>query len=670
MVNKPDTKTLVSWVHEAMLGHSGWRQDAWEDAEFKDGIHWTQADYERLVEKGINPITINRIFPILNLVNGNFIRNQKDIIAKGRTKQDHELSQVMSEILAYVVDQNKGIQLQRSAFDSEITVGYGCLYVGFNADPRREKIWLKEYDWYNIWWDPYGSPWMLTDNCRYVFTAEWKNLDDLIMLFPEKKKDIEEQFKAMEDTLSAPIYDIATEIENFRETLASSSWVNTERRRVRPVEIWYTTVEPTWFAIMPDGMVFELDKYSIEEQVQIARAAQELQKTHVKKMNVATLLGELELQNISTPFPHDEFPFVPYVGYLDRYKFPYGIPRQIKEQNMEVNKRRSMGLALINSRRTIVEDGAAEDLNVVYDEANRLNSFIVLNKGKLNAIQIEDMSALAAPQVSMMLQSEQEIKEIVGANDEVLGLNTPAQSNISLEKKRQMASTMTLSLLENAYYSQKLLGERILSLVQSTWTSPKVMRVIDRLSGVEKFIEINQRVFDPERQAIVVKNDITQGRFDLVVTTAELTDTMREKNLDLLFSAINKAPPEAVAPLLNVAFEISDIPEKERILAQIREATGLTADDEDLSIEERKARQRQKAQEQQAQQYLLLQKELESKAIADQEKQAKAKKALDEGQAALILAQAQKQKVDQEGFKAGYELLQQLKENVKGGEKI
>jgi hypothetical protein len=59
----------------------------------------------------------------------------------------------------------------------------------------------------------------------------------------------------------------------------------------------------------------------------------------------------------------------------------------------------------------------------------------------------------------------------------------------------------------------------------------------------------------------------------------------------------------------------------------------------------------------------------QSQEIADQEKQAKAKKALDEGQAALILAQAQKQKVDQEGFTAGYELMQlQQAKQKKGGE--
>lgn len=655
---KPTIKTLLAWVDEAMIGHSAWRKDAWEDAEFKDGIHWTQADYDRLINKGINPITVNRIFPVLNLVHGNYIRNQRDIIAKGRTKQDHEISQVMSEAIMYVIDQNEGTAIQRSAFESEISVGYGALYVGFNSDPRKEKVLVREIPWYSFWWDPYATPWIKTHNCRYAFTAEWKDIEDVKMAFPDKAKEIDEQFSSLSDsTQDSYLFDIGAEIEDFKSSLSSGRWVNTDRKRVRPVEMWYTVVEPGWFAVMPDGRVFDMDKYSILEQVQLAKSAQELQKAHVKKMYVTTFLGELVLQDTITPFPHDEYPYTPYVGYLDRFNFPYGIPRQIKEQNMEVNKRRSMGLALINSRRTTVEEGAAEDINVVHDEANRLDSFIVVKKGRIDSVRIDDMAALAAPQVSMMQQSEQEIKEIVGANDESMGLDSPAQSGIALERKRLMSSTMTLSLLENAYRSQKNLGERILSLIQSSWTEQKVMRVIDRLSGVEKFVEVNKRVFDESTGAITITNDLTQGRFDLVVTTKELTDTMREKNLDLLFSAINKAPPEAVAPLLNVAFEISDIPEKERILAQIREATGLPPSEDDLTTDQR--REIQKAQAGQREQQLAEDRlrAQQAQEVKNKELDAKATKALNEGQAALIIAQAQKQKVDQEGFVAGHELM-------------
>jgi hypothetical protein len=377
-------------------------------------------------------------------------------------------------------------------------------------------------------------------------------------------------------------------------------------------------------------------------------------------MYVTTFLGELVLQDVITPFPHDEFPFVPYVGYLDRYNFPYGIPRQVKEQNMEVNKRRSMGLALIGSRRTVVEKGAAEDLNAVQDEANRLDSFIIVEKGAIDKIHIEDMASLAAPQISMMQQSEQEIREIAG--DESVNMDVASQSGIALDKKTILSLTMTLNLLENANQSQKVMGEKVMCLIQESWTEQKVMRVIDRLSGVEKFVEINKKIHDADTGTYTVKNDLTQGRFDLVIATKEITDTMREKNMDLLFSAINKAPPEAVAPLLNVAFEISDIPEKERILAQIREATGMAPTDENLTMDERKAQQKTEMDKKQAMLTEDRQRQQQQQDLANGETAAKAAKAKAEGEAALITANAAKQKTDQEGFVAGHEIMAKKQE--------
>ncbi len=658
-----DIETFHAWVSEAMEAHIGWQRDSWEDYEFRDGVHWRQEDANKLLEKGINPLTINRVFPVLNLIYGNYIRNQKDIIAKGRTKHDHELAQVASEGIQMVVDQNDGTAIQREAFQDSLVTGLGCVYTGFNSDPRRERVFLKQIPWYNVWWDKFSDPWLNTNNCRYVFTADWKDVEDVKMFFPEKSKEIDDavaELSATTSHLSDDFFDdIGTHVETFKSFLAAGTWSAPERQRVRPIEMWYTNIEPTWFAIMPDDRVFELDDYDISDQFNIIQSSREVVHAQVKKMRVATFLGRLILQDVPSPFPHAKYPFTPFIGYLDRYGRPFGIPRQIKEQNMEVNKRRTMGLALLNSRRTFVEKGAVEDPNRTAEELARIDSFVEVNKGKMDGIQVNDLTDLAQAQISFMQQSEGEIQEIVGANDESLGYNTPPQSGVSLEKKRQFSSTVTLSLMENAFRSQKILGEKILSLIQSSWTEEKVLRVIDRLSGVEKFVEINKRI-QTEAGTIEIQNDLTQARFDLVVTTKEITDTMRDKNLDLLFSAINKAPPEAVAPLLNVAFEISDIPEKERILAKIRMATGLPDDMEDLSTDERKQLMEERKNQQQAEAERQSANE-QMQTEADRRKtEAEIAKLNAQAEAEALKANAEKQKVDQEAYFESQKLVNEL----------
>lgn len=409
---------------------------------------------------------------------------------------------------------------------------------------------------------------------------------------------------------------------------------------------------------MPDGSVFELDNYDISEQYQVVQAASEVVSATVKKMRVATFVSDLLLQDVESPFVHDAFPYVPFVGYLDRFKRPFGIPRPIKEQNMEVNKRRSMALSLVSNRRVIIEKGAAEDINKVYQEANRTDGFIVLKPGKKHAFEIQELGDLANSQLALLNKSEEEIKEISGTSDESLGYGTPVQSGTALDRKQRNQATVISSLLENTKYSLKDLGEKITSLVQNNWTEEKVLRVVDRVTGVEAFVAVNERVLDDSGEVVGIKNDLTQSRFDLVIATKPITDTMREKNIDLLFSAINSSPPEAVGPLLNLALEISDIPNKDQLLKQIRAATGVPPIDENLSASEREAQEKETAQIAKQRQDAEYAQKAQGAQVEMAERSAKTEKLRADALAALKNAETAKQKVTQEGFKIGQEAVQ------------
>lgn len=650
---KTDIKTLLSWVQEAQQTFQGWRKDSWEDWEFRDGKQWSYNDVQKLKAKGIKALTINRIFPILNLINGHYLNNRQDIVAKGRTKQDNELGQVMSEGMHFVMSQNHGHRRMGKAFNDQITAGFGCLGVGYHNDPRREKICVSPLDWYSVWWDPYATPWMEKDYCRYVFTAEWTDLADLMALFPEQRREIRDQFQGLaQDEIVSDINDEGIQVEEYKRYLSSAYWVNDERKRVRPVEMWYPKLVQRWFAVMPNGRVIDLDAVADERQeYQLIQSATEVVSAYVKKMRVATFLGTLLLQDCWTPYVHDDYPFVPYVGYLDRFGFPFGIPRQVKEQDMEVNKRRSMALSLISNRRVIIEKGAAEDENKAYQEANRADGFIVLKPGKKNAFEIQEMSQMASSQLELLMQSEREIQEISGANDESLGYSATRQSGVALDKKQQTTATITASLLENAKYSQQIMGQKIGALIQDSWTDEKVLRITDRLTGTEKFVAINERIHS--ESGVTLKNDITQAMFDYEITSRPMTATVREKNMELIFSAIQKSPPEAVGPLLNLALEISDIPNKDLLLQQIRKATGIAPLNDDLPIEEREAIQKAEAEQKEADAQKEIAQQDQTVALEQEKLKAEAMKLLAEGREADAKAQTSKQLADQKGFEIG-----------------
>ena len=652
-------KQLVTWAAEAQLASREWRADSWEDYQFRDGKQWTQADLARYEKLGIRPLTINRTFPVINLLQGQFLNSQTMPMAKGRTKKDNELGQVMSEALMFVGDQCQGDLHRKKAFEHAITTGIGFLETGYNPDPRKEKVRYMPRNWYSVWWDPYSTPWMPKETCRYAFTADWTNLDDLVALFPEKEKDLREQFLELSvDDFVPDLLDEGSQIEEMRRFAGSSTWANAERNRVRPVEMWYTQINKGFFAKMPDGRVIDLDKLpSPNDEYEVIQRASEVVTASVRNMRVASFIGNLKLQDVPTPYAHDDYPYVPYVGYLDRFDQPFGVPRQIKEQDSEVNKRRSMALSLMSSRRIVTEEEASTDMNATHREANRQDGFIVMKKGKMDRIEIQEMGVFAPAQMDILSASEREIQEIAGSKD--INPSANVRSTGMMEHQEATSASITASLLDNAKMSDKMLGEKLMALIQDTWTDEKVLRVTDRVTGTEKFVAVNERFVDGT--GITVRNDITQARFDVVMSATPMTDTMREKNMENIFAALNKAPAEAIGPLINLAMEISDIPNKDELLAQIRKATGVSIIDDSLSTEEREQQEaaaQQAKEEQQAkeQQQADITTQLEQDKVAAETSLTRA-----ETQVALAEVKVKQQDADQRGFQIGQQAAQAAK---------
>jgi len=145
-----------------------------------------------------------------------------------------------------------------------------------------------------------------------------------------------------------------------------------------------------------------------------------------------------------------------------------------------------------------------------------------------------------------------------------------------------------------------------------------------------------------------------------------MTDTIREKSMENIFAALNKAPPEAIGPLINLAMEISDLPNKDELLPQIRKATGLSGFD-DMSTAEREAQEKQEAeakaeqeQKQQQQEDIDIQLEQDKKAAETEKIRAQTKVELQK-------VAIDKQDVDQKGFQIGQQAVQMAQNNEKEG---
>lgn len=654
---------LLAWVAEAVNIHQVWRKESWEDYEFRDGVQWSEEEKDTLInEKNIQPLTINRITPIIKFIHGWFILNQRDYSVKGRTKEDVELGQVMSEALMFVRDQNKGIQKISNAFLEQIITGIGCTKVFYNSDPRKEKVSFTRVPWHDIWWDPFSTPWFDSETARYAFTAPWKDLDVFCSFFPDKAQEIREQYDAAtSDSLGSISRDEGELVEDFKRQLSSMGyWADTERKRIRPVEMWYPVFDERLFLKMRNGRILDLEDMSGQDRFEALRYSKELITATVRKMRVAVLFNTLKVYDIPSPLPFDDFPFSTFVAYTDRFGLPFGVPRELTDLSKELNKRRSVALARADDFRMFTEQGAVEDLDTAYYEANRSRGHIVLKANGMGKIRIEDLKDLASTQMALAQQTRQEINEVSGTLDESMAIPDQVQSEGALQEKKGLQNIKLASLFQNADLGIKDLGTKLCAMIQDSWTEEKTFRVTDRMTGVDAFIKINQSVVGPDGETIQVKNNIAESTFDIVVTTSQVTDTQRDKTLDLIFSALNKAPPEAIAPLLNLGLAMSDIPDKGEWLEQIMTATGMEKHPDGMSKEDKDAAKLAKAKAAQQQQEFDRNLAIQTQTISNQEKAANTEKLRAEALATLKEADRKKDELVLEQFKVGQEAAKNL----------
>jgi len=70
--------------------------------------------------------------------------------------------------------------------------------------------------------------------------------------------------------------------------------------------------------------------------------------------------------------------------------------------------------------------------------------------------------------------------------------------------------------------------------------------------------------------------------------------------MNLIIEWVKKSPPEIIPHLMTMAFEMSNIPNKEQTLAKLKPILGVNPEDEDLTVEEMKQKTIKALEEQQA----------------------------------------------------------------------
>jgi hypothetical protein len=274
------------------------------------------------------------------------------------------------------------------------------------------------------------------------------------------------------------------------------------------------------------------------------------------------------LANQESPYNHNRFPFIPIVCYRKKTdNTPYGLIRQLRDPQEDLNKRRSKALFILQTNQTVADDDATEDWDDFKEELDRPDGLIRKKPG--SDVSINKETKLVEEHVMLMGQDAEYIERTAGVNDEMMGRQTNAVSGKAISQRYEMGTVVTASPFDNLRYAFQLAGEMKLSLIEQFWTEEKEIRITGK-KGQPEFISLNS--VDPDTGEKL--NDITQTQGDFAVDEQAHSATVRQAMFDAMMELTTKIPPEVTIKILDLIVDLSDIPSKDAFVERIRKLNG------------------------------------------------------------------------------------------------
>jgi len=605
--NKKLHGKLRDWWTQAREVQSENRLEQSLDSDFKDGLQWKEEDAAELRERGQAPLVYNRIKPAVDWVLGTERRSRMDFKVHARKDDDQKDAETKTALLKYLSDVNKTPFNVSRAFGDAATSGIGWLEDGIRGDSTDEPIFSRYESWRNIWHDPLSLERDLSD-ARYIFRSKYVDLDIAKAMFPSRARTLD-----MAASQANVYSDISHEDEFlvgyygqrgfsdgilFNSGRAFTDGSYNRRNRVRLIECWYRT--PASMRVVRGGR-FDGHSYDDANEDMLGEIDEEYASVYdavVMQMRVCIMTDHALLMSEDSPYAHNDFPFTPVWGYRrSRDNAPYGMVRNIRDPQENLNKRMSKALHILSTNQIVAHEDATSDWDEIREEAARPDGMLLLDGRKDALFELKQDKQLAQQHVNLMEIDAQMIQDVSGVTDENLGKQTNAISGRAVNARQEQGSVITVELFDNLRYAFQLQGEKQLSLIEQFYSEAKVIRIVGD-NGSPDFVELNKPEINPETGEVEMLNDITSTKGDFIVDEQEYRATQRRAMFDMFSELFKSLDPDTTMQLMDLMFEYSDLPGREEVVSRIRKINGQTDPNAQDDPEEMARIEAQQAEEQ------------------------------------------------------------------------
>ena len=577
-----------------------WANHAQEDKEFRLGKQWTSDQKRILEERGQAPLVVNRIHPAVEAAKALITANKPQFRVSPREDSDNQVAQAMNGLLEYIWQISEGNTMMRRVVDDYYVTGMGAalVYVDPMMDMGKGEVCIHDVDPLDIYIDP-NSRHPFADDAENIIISRLYTKDQAKALYPMYEKAIKNASTESHQTdrpntgreddgeISFPEEPGTQTISNFGD---SDEYIR-GYERYYPLMIDYYRVfesfsgdedlldekeyaqyleQPAW--VVNGNIITEAEQAKLliqqlkqQYEQQLAQGRQEgnlelPEEPQIEQITFKNLLDNEMIDVVVVPtkrikqcvimgdkhlysriLPIDKYPIVFFMNQHTRTPYPMSDVRMVKGMQEYINKTRSLIIAhatTSTNTKILIPSGSVDMREFEQKWAQPGVAIEVdFDQGQPTPVQ-------PTPLPNELYSNEQTAKNDI---DHQLGLYEMTMGNSAVAPHTYKA-TVSLDEFGQRKMKSKLadieaglnrLGMIAIPMMQQLYTTQKVFRLLQPNNSLNDYV-INKRLYDDKTQEIKVVNDITVGKYDVVVVTGSTLPTNRMAQLEMYMDAYEK----------------------------------------------------------------------------------------------------------------------------------
>ena len=609
-----------------------WATHAQEDKEFRLGKQWTSDQKRVLEERGQAAIVVNRIHPAVEAAKALITANKPQFRVSPREDSDNQVAQAMNGLLEYVWQISEGNSVMRRVVDDYYVTGIGAalVYIDPMMDMGKGEVCIHDVDPLDIYIDP-NSRHPLADDAENIIISRLYTKDQAKALYPMYKKAIgnaesenfltdrpvtgredngETTWPESTETMTITNFGDSDEyirgyeryyhlmVDHYRifESMTSYEDLLTEE------EFKEYTEQPAWIIegntiTEPEQAKAMLEQLQNAYKQQVDQGRQEgnvvlPKEPKVEQITFADLIEEGMIEVVIVPtkrikqcvvmgdkllysriLPIDKYPLVFFMNQHTRTPYPMSDVRMVKSMQEYINKTRSLIIAhaTTSTNTKILIPSGSVDMREFEQKWAQPGVAI-----EVDFDQGQPTPVMPTPLPNELYQNENTAKNDI---DHQLGLYEMTMGNSAVAPHTYKA-TVALDEFGQRKMKSKLadiesgltrLGHVVIPMMQQLYTTQKIVRLIQPNNSINEYV-INKRLYDDKTGEIKVLNDITLGKYDVVVVTGSTMPTNRMAQLEMYMDAYEKGIIDKQEVLKKTeVFDMEGVMQRTDLIAQLQQ---------------------------------------------------------------------------------------------------